>query len=770
MKKTLLALLIASFSHLSFAGEGMWLPLLLKSLNEAEMQSMGMKMTAEDIYSVNQGSLKDAIVHFGGFCTSELISGEGLLLTNHHCGYGNIQSHSSVTNNYLKEGFWAASRGDELPNPGLTATFIVRIEDVTEAVLMGVGRKMDAKTRQSTIDKNIAALVDKTPLGQHEEVKVRPFFHGNQYFLFVTMTYEDVRLVGAPPESIGKFGSDTDNWVWPRHTGDFSLFRIYAAPDNMPAAYSENNVPFRPKHFLPISLDGVAEDDFTMVFGFPGRTNEYLPSYGVQQIMDVLDPAKIAIRDRALKIVDVEMRADEAVRIQYASKYARIANYWKKWIGEVQGLKTTNALGKKREFERAFDTRIHQEKKWHDIYHDILPDFERLYRQIEPYALVRDYYNEVVGRNVELLRVMGAMRRLAGYVEKDDRAGYDKYLGRVQGFLKGFYKDYRSEIDQKVFAALIELYFTEVDAQYLGTQALSATKVAQGDYEALAAQLYGSSMATQQDKVEALLAQDWKQVAAQLQADPLYQFTTSLSEAYETKVAPEYNALNEQIRELQRTYMKAMMEVFPNERFYPDANSTLRVTYGQVKGYTPSDTVSYDFMTYLSGVMAKYKPGDYEFDVSPKLTELYRKKDYGEYADAEGRMPVCFIGSNHTTGGNSGSPAIDAYGNLIGLNFDRVWEGTMSDINYDASICRNIMVDIRYVLFIIDKFADAGHLIEEMELVYPKTEGQLESGEASEQEDAARMKRNETNRQTKKQLNKKGSPIKNQLMEAGGGK
>ncbi len=775
MKKTLLVLLIASFSHHSFAGEGMWLPLLLKSLNEAEMQSMGMKMTAEDIYSVNKGSLKDAIVHFGGFCTSELISAEGLLLTNHHCGYGNIQSHSSVTHNYLKDGFWAASRADELENPGLTATFIVRIEDVTEAILKGISDDMEEKARQAQIDKNIAALKESMVLGQHEDLKVRPFFNGNQYFLFVTMTYKDVRLVGAPPESIGKFGSDTDNWVWPRHTGDFSLFRIYAGPDNMPADYSKDNVPFKPKHFLPISLDGVAEDDFTMVFGFPGRTNEYLPSYAVKQIMDVLDPAKIGIREEALQIVDVAMRADEAVRIQYASKYARIANYWKKWIGEVQGLKTTNALGKKREFEHEFTDRIHDKKEWHDEYHELLPTFERLYKQIEPYAFARDYYNEVVGRNVELLRVMGALRRLSGYVEKEDRAGYDKYLGRVKGFLNGFYKDYRPEIDQKVFAALIEMYFKNVDAQYIGPAALSAAKVAQGDYDVLAAKLYGASAATYQDNIEAMLGADWEKLPEMLEADQLYQFTKSLSETYEEKVAKPYNELNTEIRELQRTYMKAMMEVFPNKRFYPDANSTMRVTYGQVKGYEPSDTVSYDFMTYLSGVIAKYKPGDYEFDVSPKLTELYRQKDFGDYADQQGRMPVCFIGSNHTTGGNSGSPAIDAHGNLIGLNFDRVWEGTMSDINYDASICRNIMVDIRYVLFIVDKFAGASHLIEEMDLVYPKTEGQLETDEEERNKERQRarenrMKKNETNAKKKKQLNKDGTPIQNKLLKAGGGK
>lgn len=775
MKRILLSFLIISFTQLGFAGEGMWLPHLLKSLNEAEMQGMGMKMTAEDIYSVNKGSLKDAIVHFGGFCTSELISGEGLLLTNHHCGYGQIQSHSSVGKNYLKDGFWAATRQDELPNPGLSATFIVSIADVTEKILAGVTDEMDQKTRQSIIDKNLAAVKDATPVRTHEEIKIRPFFKGNQYFLFVTMTYKDVRLVGAPPESIGKFGSDTDNWVWPRHTGDFSLFRIYAGTDNMPADYSPNNIPFTPKHFLPISLDGVAEDDFTMVFGFPGRTNEYLPSYAVTQIVDVLDPAKIKIRDRALKIVDKEMRANEAIRIQYASKYARIANYWKKWIGEVQGLKSTGAVAKKQEFEGEFKKAIRANKDWNSKYGNLLPEFEKLYQTIEPYAYARDYYNEIFGRNVEILSIMNSVQRLVSYQEKGDAAGFEKYKERLISRLPAFYKNYRPEIDQKVFASLIEKYYKDMAPGYISKEGQVQLRNANQDFSIMAAKLYATTDAVHEDRFMALLDGSPENIVERLERDPLYRFSSSMKKIYLEDINAPYQELNDQIQDLQRVYMKALMEVFPNRRFYPDANSTMRVTYGQVKGYAPSDSVEYDFMTYLDGVIDKYVPGDYEFDVSPKLRDLHRKRDFGPYSDEKNRMPVCFIGSNHTTGGNSGSPAIDAHGNLIGLNFDRAWEGTMSDINYDPSICRNIMVDIRYVLFIVDKFAGASHLVEEMTLVRPKTapdesrtledENQLQS-EKIREADLERQRENQRKMLNNSSLNKKDKALKNKSKSA----
>ncbi|MEM6965527.1 MAG: S46 family peptidase, partial [Bacteroidota bacterium] len=660
-----------------------------------------------------------AIVHFGGFCTSEIISAEGLLLTNHHCGYGQIQSHSSVENNLLKNGFWAKTKADELPNEGLTATFIVRIEDVSEAILKGVTDELSSKDRQSLIDKNIDAYQKSIRLPKHEDMIIKPFFKGNQYFMFVTMTYRDVRLVGTPPESIGKFGADTDNWVFPRHTGDFSLFRIYAGPDNMPADYSENNVPFKPKHFLPISLDGVEEGDFTLVFGFPGRTNQYLPGVAVKQTMEVLNPAKIAIRDKALKIVDEAMRADEAVRIQYASKFARIANYWKKWIGENQGLESTDALGRKKRYQKDFTNQLRTNRTWDKRYGHILNDFEKLYAEIEPYALTRDYYNEVFGRNIEIMRVASYLNRLQRVYANNGVAGYSDFKDRLLNYFNGFFKDYRAEIDQKVFAALMKMY-AEADIIAGAKGNLKNLAAQKGGYEQLAKWMFENSFITNDRSLFKVLSAEPKMAIETIEGDPLINFAQEMSGAYETHVAAKYADLDRQINDLQRLYMAAQMEVFLDKKFFPDANSTMRVTYGKVAGYSPKDAVTYTPVTYLDGVIEKYVPDDYEFDVSDKLLQLYRTKDYGQYADKNGKVPVCFIGTNHTTGGNSGSPAIDAHGNLVGLNFDRVWEGTMSDINYDASICRNIMVDARYILFIVDKYAGATHLIDEMKLVHPK--------------------------------------------------
>lgn len=693
------------------AGEGMWLPQLLKALNEGEMQSMGMKLTAEDIYSVNKGSLKDAIVHFGGFCTGEVISDQGLLLTNHHCGYGQIQSHSSIDNNMLKNGFWAASHADELPNPGLFAKFINRIDDVSMAALKGVTADMDEATRQSTIDANINEIKKGYELGDFQAVEIKPFFKGNQYFAFVTTVYNDVRLVGTPPESIGKFGADTDNWEWPRHTGDFSLFRIYAGPNNEPANYSADNKPYTPKHSLPISLDGVSEGDFTMIFGFPGRTNQYLPSDAVEQITYTRDPAKIAVRDAALKILDKYMREDEAIKIKYASKFASVANYWKKWIGESQGIIKTDGIGRKEAYEAEFQKRAVKAGK----YTDILPKFESLYASTKELALVDDVFGETAYRNVELLRLMGTLNRLVTRYESNGQDAYDSYKSRVLNYLQGYYKNYESKVDKDVAKALLDLYKETVPVQYV-----PASLQGDGVVSSLVDKMYSQSKFTSLEGATELLNMDTESAISAIKSDPAFMLSRQWSELIADKVDKPLAKQQDEINQLMRTYMAAQMELFPEKRFYPDANSTMRVTYGNVDGYYPKDGVYYMPKTYLDGVIAKYVPGDYEFDVDQKLIELHKSKDYGQYTDETGKVPVCFLGSNHTTGGNSGSPAIDAYGNLIGLNFDRVWEGTMSDLNYDVSICRNIMVDARYILFVIDKFAGAEHLIKEMKLVRPK--------------------------------------------------
>lgn len=691
---------------------GMWIPSLLEGMNEKEMKSLGMKMTAKDIYDTNKSSLKDAVPQFNGGCTSEVISPKGLLLTNHHCGYGQIQSHSSTEHDYLANGFWAYKMEDELPNKDLVVTFIVKIEDVTKQVLEGVNTLSNEAEKQKKIQENISALSNSFPKEAWQENKIRTFYDGNQYLLFVTETFKDVRLVGAPPTSIGKFGSDTDNWVWPRHTGDFSLFRIYADKNNRPAAYSKDNVPYTPKHFLPVSLDGIAEDDFTLVFGYPGKTNEYLPSVAINQIANELNPAKIEIREQALKVADGFMRKDNAIKIQYASKYAGTANYWKKWQGETLGIKKSNAIAVKKEAEKKFQEKVSKAKKEKE-YGSILNDFEKKYTEIAPYALARDYFNETVQRNTELLSVAYKFYQLEQlYNTKGEQAFTDRKNNLYNG-LGDFYKDFSAKVDEKVFEQLIALYVTKVPKQFLPNTLNNI------DVNQVTKAIYSGSKLTSYSGSKELLTGDTKTVLENINRDPAFVLVKSMADMYLKEVNPTYEVLNLKITELQRNYMKAQLELSENSRIFPDANSTLRVTYGKVKGYEPKDGVYYNPITYLDGVMEKYIPGDYEFDVSPKLIDLYKNKDFGNYGE-NGKMPVCFIGTNHTTGGNSGSPALDAKGNLIGLNFDRVWEGTMSDIYYDPSICRNIMVDIRYVLFIMDKYAGAKNLIEELQLVHPK--------------------------------------------------
>ncbi len=691
---------------------GMWIPSLLKGMNEKEMKNLGMKMSAEDIYSVNKSSLKDAVPHFNGGCTSEVISAKGLLLTNHHCGYSQIQSHSTVEDDYLTNGFWAMKMEDELPNRNLEVTFIIKIEDVTDRVLEGTANLGTEDEKSKRIEQNISALNTSFPKESWQENKIRTFYEGNQYMLFVTETYKDIRLVGAPPSSVGKFGSDTDNWVWPRHTGDFALFRIYADKNNRPAEYSKDNVPYTPKHFLPISLDGVAQDDFTLVFGYPGRTSEYLPAVAVEQIVNDLNPARIEIRDAALKVQDAFMRADPAIKIQYASKYASVANYWKKWIGETQGIKKSNAIGIKRNEEKAFQQKVIKANKQAEYGH-ILSDFEKHYTEITPYSVSRDYFLEVALRNTELLTAAFRVYQLEQVYRTRGEQSFNDRKSNLINDMSGFYKNFNKEVDARVFEQLIDLYSRKAPQQFLPASLKNI------DAEAITSQVYDKSKLTSYEGLKDLLAGDASAVIAKLQNDPGMKVIRDMADAYFDNVAPKYEELNTKISALQRDYMKAQLELNKDARIFPDANSTLRVTYGKVAGYSPRDAVEYLPVTYLEGVMEKYVPGDYEFDVPEKLISLYKNKDYGQYAE-NGKMPVNFIGTNHTTGGNSGSPAIDAHGNLIGLNFDRVWEGTMSDIYYDPAISRNIMVDIRYVLFIIDKYAGAQNIINELKLVHPK--------------------------------------------------
>jgi len=714
MKFLKLLLVLVVFQAQAQQG-GMWIPSLLKGTNEKEMKALGMKISADDIYSVNNSSLKDAVPHFDGGCTAEMISPKGLLLTNHHCGYDNIQSHSTVEHDYLTDGFWAYKMEDELPNKDLTVTFIIKIEDVTNKIFEGVLNLPTESDKQKKIQQNITALNKSYTKEAWQETMIRAFYDGNQYLLFVTETFKDVRLVGAPPSSIGKFGSDTDNWVWPRHTGDFSLFRIYADKNNRPAEYSKDNVPYTPKHFFPVSAKGIQENDFTMVMGYPGRTQEYLPSFAVEQIVNDLNPAKIEIRDAALKVQDGFMRKDNAIKIQYASKYAGVANYWKKWIGETKGLKKSNAVAIKKEFEKKFQERVNKAGKQAE-YGTILADFERNYSDIKEYAIARDYFSEVVLRNSEILSFGYRLFQLEQiYNTRGEQAFNDRKNNLIVGF-EDLYKNYSAQVDEKVFEKLIGLYATKSPNQFLPETLVNVNA------NSLTTAIFSTTKLTNYNGLKDLLNGDAKSVLEKLNEDSAYKLVKSIASSYQKNVAPKFDEINLKNIALQRTYMKGIMEFFPNDRIFPDANSTLRVTYGKVKGYKPSDAVVYEPVSYLDGVIEKYVPGDYEFDVPSKLIDLYNNKDYGNYADKNGKMPLAFIATNHTTGGNSGSPALDAKGNLIGLNFDRVWEGTMSDIYYSPEICRNIMVDTRYILFIIDKYAGAKNLIDEMTIVYPKSQ------------------------------------------------
>jgi uncharacterized protein (DUF4415 family) len=719
----MVVIIISIFSIVANADEGMWLPLLLQQLNEKKMKAMGMKISAKDIYSINNGSLKDAILQFGGGCTGGVISSKGLVLTNHHCGIDPIQNHSTLDHNYIQNGFWAAGYGEELPNPGLSVTFIVRIDDVSKQVLNGVTNNINEAERQSAIDKNIADLRKNTQKESYQDILVRPFYEGNQYFLFITETYKDIRLVGTPPSSIGNFGKDTDNWMWPRHTGDFSVFRIYANKDNKPAEYSNDNVPYTPKRSLTISLDGIEEGDFTMVFGFPGRTTEYLPGVAVEQIMTVNDPAKIAIREKALNIIDGFMRKNEQIKIQYAAKYAGIQNAYKKWQGEVLGLTRTNAVEKKKLYEAEFLKRVNANPKWKEQYASVLTDLETAYAELKPYGLARDYFNEIMSK-IELFAIASRLNSLVTAYEQTGEAGGGKdfpvKVASAKEAMESLFAEYNAEVDKNLFRELMTIYVKDQPdkkvSPYLKKQVESTGQDNMSDPGTAA---FNADDFTSKEFVMSLLDKPAEEMVKTIKDAKLIKLYNDIIKTYQTETQSWLNRIQQRINKLQRTYMQAQMDVFGEKTFYPDANSTMRVTYGRVKGYEAKDAVRFDFYTYLDGVMEKYKPGDYEFDVPEKLRTLYKNKDFGQYGN-NGRMPVCFIAANHTTGGNSGSPALDANGNLIGLNFDRVWEGTMSDINYDPSICRNIMVDVRYVLFIIDKFAGSTRLIQEMKLAHPK--------------------------------------------------
>ena len=706
----LLSVVFLLFIFRVLADEGMWIPSLLGEKKLDDMRKKGLKLTAEDIYSINQSSLKDAIVLFGRGCTGAIVSEEGLLLTNHHCGFGSIQRQSSLEHDYLTDGFWAMSREEELPNAGLTVTLLIRMEDVTDKVLEMVKEGMTEADRQKAIDEVSKNIISEAVKNTHYQGEVKPLFNGNQYFLYISEVFKDIRLVGAPPFAIGNFGSDTDNWMWPRHTGDFSMFRIYADSNNMPAEYSKNNVPYHPGKALTISLAGVDKGDFTMVYGYPARTQEYLPSYMVKLIAEDSNPEKIAIRREKLDIMGIAMDADPEVRIQYANKYAGVANYWKKWLGESKGLQRFDAVEKKMAFEQEFQSWANGKGT---TYADILPIYKQLVSELTPYQQWIDQFSEGPW-SLDLVKLAAGYRNLV----KMDKASQDdlkKEADRLNGGVPGFFKDYNTATDKKLFIAMLEHFRKSVNENDRPLIYSEIDKKFNGDISAYANWVYEESVFASREKLSGILDNYSAKSGKKIVSDPVYKLMLSFYGKYQESFASHYNMLMTSQDSLQRIYMKAIMEMENDRVLYPDANFTLRVSYGVVNDYYPKDGVYYDYQTTLTGIMEKDNPDIYDYRVPDKLKELYRSKDYGRYGN-NGEMNVCFTAANHTTGGNSGSPVLNARGELMGLNFDRNWEGTMSDIMYDPDMCRNIVLDIRYCLFIIDKYAGAGHLVNEMKI------------------------------------------------------
>lgn len=728
-KITILAILFVTTVFGTRAEEGMIIPSLIQAF-EDDMKAMGMKLSAEEIYSVNNSSLKDAILHFGGGCTAELVSGQGLLLTNHHCGFSQIQSHSSVKNDYLKNGFWAKTKDEELKNPGLTVDRVVRIDDVTETVLFGTEGLDDAQ-RALKMQENIKTIEADAVAGNHYSAQVKAFNYGNDFYIIVKETFSDVRLVGAPPSSIGKFGGDTDNWVWPRHTGDFSVFRVYAGADNMPAEISDNNVPYQPLHFLPVSMKSRKDGDFTMVYGFPGRTEQHLCSEQLRYIMDEMRPGQIKMRDMSLAVINASMGSSDELRIMYASKQARIANAWKKWIGQLGGLKTVDAMQIKLDREKAFNDMANSKSEWEEKYGSVIAEMNTLAKEKGSFDIAYSMFIEYGYVGAEMFKQARAMDEFIDDLMKvENEAAFNEVVAKKRESAEGFFKNYHETTDRTIFSKLTEEYLAQMRDAVPGT--LKSSSV-----EGLTASIYDNSILTNEERFMEFLDElsykslvkyksrvaknEEKDEGKRVEMDPFiedegHELWTQLNNYFRSQTLPEVRDYFGTMNGLLKAYVAGRKEMFTDENMWPDANSTMRITYGKLEGSAPHDGMMYTPYTTLDGIIAKNNTGNPDFDILPRMRELAEKKQYGRYAQ-DGELWVCFTGSNHTTGGNSGSPAMDAEGNLIGINFDRTWESTMSDYMFDTNRCRNIMVDIRYVMWVMDVYAGAGHLVEEMTLV-----------------------------------------------------
>lgn len=693
------------------ADEGMWLPYSINGQSLAEMQRLGCKLTAEQIFSFNQPSLKDAIVQFGGGCTGELISAEGLLLTNHHCGLSYVQSHASVEHDYLQDGFWARSKDQELPNEGLTVSFLNNIEDVTEAILKGVTENMSEADRAKLIKENGQKLIKDRKGTRNVEVEIVPFYHGNQYILFVYDVYKDVRLVACPPWGIGKYGADTDNWTWPRHKGDFCIFRVYTAPDGSPAEYSKDNVPMKSKHFLPINLKGVKPGDYAMILGYPGSTDRYSTSGAVKNVIEQEGPAIIACRTTKLEQYRTHMDADPAVFIKYASKQASVSNYWKYYIGQVKQLDRNKVFDKRTAQEQTFRDWVNADKDRKAQYGGIFDEFDKYWAHQAKYKKALIYHREAGWRGGEAVAFATKFMRLNNSIEAKS-APMDqltKYAMNMKGTVQDYFKDYDKATDRDATIALLNLFYKDVNPSQLPATIKKVGDKNGGDFTAFVDNAFAKSIFVDQDKLEA-----WLAAPKSLKKDPIYALMYEIINSY-WDLGEEAEKVDNTHAE--RLYMKGLMEMQKDRNFYPDANFTMRLTYGSVQDCKPANAVTYDYYTTLDGVMEKYKPGNWEFDVPKDLIRLWENKDYGRYANENGELVVNFITTNDITGGNSGSPVIDGEGNLIGLAFDGNWEAMSGDLSFENKVQRTICMDARYLLFIIDKMANAQNLMQELKII-----------------------------------------------------
>jgi len=690
--------------------EGMWLPMLVERLNYVDMQKAGLKLTAEELYSINHASLKDAIVQFGGGCTGEIVSNQGLLFTNHHCGFEAIQQHSTVEHDYLTNGFWAYSKGEELPNPELTVTFMVRMEDVTAKVMAEVKSEMSESDRSAKIKSVTGKLKKEASEKGKYTVEIKSFFAGSEYYMFVYEIFKDVRLVGAPPSAVGKFGGDTDNWMWPRHTGDFSIFRVYCAPDGSPREYNKENVPLTPKHYLPVNIKGVQKDDFAMIWGYPGRTDRYLSSYGITEVVDQQAPTVIKLRGAKQDIMKAYMDKNDAVRIQYASKYAQSANYWKYFIGQTKGLKNLDVIGKKRTLENQFQAWVKADPERIKKYGTVISDIESSVKEsMDNNVQKRLWFFQETLMGAELPYFVYKLNGLSSILKKDKITPEE--LAPYRKIAEEFYKDYYMPIDREIFGKMVELYTTDLEEKYRPEFIVELNKKFKGDYKKMENELYSKTIFATAESFNKFLEKPKLKV---WDNDPMVKMWNSLLKTYLNLQSAMGD--NDKFSKAKRLFIAGIREMNATTKYAPDANSTMRMTYGKVMDYSPADAINYNFFTTEQGIIEKADSTNDEFVVPKKLLDLLKAKDFGRYGK-DGHLPVCFIANTDITGGNSGSPVINAEGHYIGSAFDGNWEAMSGDIAFEPKLQRTIVVDARYVLFIIDKYAGAKNLINELKII-----------------------------------------------------